>query len=270
MKLNKNIKIFINYFLGPLLFVWLSYSIWRQVIRQPNLEQSWHEIRRSFNSPLIWNLFFVVLLMIVNWAIEAQKWKLSVQKIQRLNFLTAFKAVLSGLSFSVTTPNRIGEYLGRVLYMEEGNRIKAVSLTIVCSMSQLIITLFMGLAGLVITDAEVIEANRIECVAIAVVERAVAIAIPGDVGVTVNVAAHDAPRLASEIDAVRTHARNVLGLGGMDDERLLAHYEPGSELQRPRGWLFGDEGESQIVIIGKGGRPLTTIGSPGNGNITVL
>jgi uncharacterized membrane protein YbhN (UPF0104 family) len=85
--------------------------------------------------------------MIINWGIEAFKWKISIQRIQQVSYFTAFKAILSGTSFSVTTPNRVGEYLGRVLYMNEGNRLKAISLTIAGSMSQLIITLFMGLLG---------------------------------------------------------------------------------------------------------------------------
>ncbi len=160
MKLNRNIKLFINYFLGPLLFVWLAYSIYNQVRHQPDLEESWLRIRASFNSPLIWNLFFAFLLMFANWGIEALKWKVSIQKIQHINYLTAFKAILSGVSFSVSTPNRIGEYLGRILYMEEGKRIKAVSLTIVGSMSQLIVTLAMGCIGFVILLPR-IEAGQI-------------------------------------------------------------------------------------------------------------
>jgi len=86
--------------------------------------------------------------MIINWSIEALKWRISIQKVQPISFLRSFKAVLSGVSFSVSTPNRIGEYLGRILYMEEGNRLRVISLTIVSSMSQLIITLLAGLIGL--------------------------------------------------------------------------------------------------------------------------
>ena len=149
-KQKKSIRVFINYFLGPLLFAWVSYSIYSQVQQQPGLEKSWQHIRRSFTSGMIWNLVAVVLLMLANWSIETVKWKLAVQKIQQVGFFTAFKAVLSGVSFSVTTPNRVGEYLGRVLYMDEGNRMKAISLTITGSISQLIVTLLMGFAGLIV------------------------------------------------------------------------------------------------------------------------
>ncbi|HEX7904016.1 MAG TPA: lysylphosphatidylglycerol synthase domain-containing protein [Chitinophagaceae bacterium] len=150
MKLHRNIKIFVNYFLGPSLFIWLSWSIYRQIQQQPNLEQAWRNIRDSFNSPMIWNLVLVILLMMINWSIEAIKWKIAVRSIQQVSFWKAFKAILSGVSFSVSTPNRVGEYLGRVLYMDEGNRLKTISITIVASISQLIITLLMGCIGLII------------------------------------------------------------------------------------------------------------------------
>lgn len=150
MKLHRNIKIFVNYFLGPSLFIWLSWSIYRQIQQQPNLEQAWRNIRDSFNSPMIWNLVLVILLMMINWSIEAIKWKIAVHSIQQVSFWKAFKAILSGVSFSVSTPNRVGEYLGRVLYMDEGNRLKTISITIVASISQLIVTLLMGCIGLII------------------------------------------------------------------------------------------------------------------------
>jgi hypothetical protein len=110
---------------------------------------------------MIWNLVAVVLLMFANWSIEPIKWKLAVQKIQRVGFFTAFKAVLSGVSFSVTTPNRVGEYLGRVLYMDEGNRMKAISLTITGSISQLIVTMLMGFAGLIILRSPIQNSGMI-------------------------------------------------------------------------------------------------------------
>ena len=150
MKLSRKTKIFINYFLGPVLFIWLSWSIYRQVQRQPDLETAWAGIKASFNTPLVWNLAGVMLLMIANWSIEAIKWKIAVKYVQDVSFFKAFRAVLSGVSFSVSMPNRIGEYFGRVLYMDEGNKLKTISITIVASISQLIITLMMGAIGLII------------------------------------------------------------------------------------------------------------------------
>lgn len=160
MKLNRNTKIFINYFLGPLLFCWLSWSIYRQIQQQPGLGLAWQQIRASLGGPMLLNMVAVILLMFVNWGIEALKWKISVKPVQEVNFFRALQAVLSGVSFAVSTPNRMGEYLGRVLYMKEGNRLKTISITIVSSISQLIITLLAGCIGLFLLRNE-IEARQL-------------------------------------------------------------------------------------------------------------
>ena len=161
MKLNKNIKIFINYFLGPLLFIWLSWSIYRQIRNQQGLEDAWISIKESLGSLKLLNVLAVFLLMFINWSIEAFKWKISIKKVQHVSFGKALQAVLSGVSFAVSTPNRMGEYLGRVLYMSDGNRLKTISVTIVGSISQLIITLIMGAVGILFLRQDLIDNNLI-------------------------------------------------------------------------------------------------------------
>ena len=145
---NKNIKIFLNYFFGPLLFLWLFYSIYTQLQQQPHLEQSWQHIKQSVTAHKIGVLVAVVLLMGANWSVEAVKWKISVAMIQVIPFSKALHAVLSGVSFSVSMPNRMGEYAGRVFYLPDGKRLKAIPASLVGSISQLLITLYSGLLGL--------------------------------------------------------------------------------------------------------------------------
>ena len=79
MRLNKNIKIFLNYFLGPLLFLWLSFSIYQQIRNQSHLEASWLHIKESFQSAKVIYLLLTVLLMFFNWGLEAAKWQLDLQ-----------------------------------------------------------------------------------------------------------------------------------------------------------------------------------------------
>jgi len=159
MKLNKNTKIFLNYVLGPLLFAWLSYSVFKQIKDQPHLEESWVSIKASFSDARVLTFILVFVLMFVNWSLEALKWKISVQSVQPVRFFRSLKAIFSGVSFSVTTPNRTGEYLGRVLYMDDGNRLKVISLTILCSLSQLIVTILFGVLGLLILQFDIDKLN---------------------------------------------------------------------------------------------------------------
>jgi hypothetical protein len=146
--LNKKLKIFLNYFLGPILFIWLTFSLYQHISKQPNLEQSWAEIKGSFYGSQAWKVVLVIILMALNWGMEALKWKVLVRHIQPISFFTAYKAVLAGQSFAMNTPNRIGEYLGRVIYIGEGNRLRAIVITFIGSISQLIVTVLLGCISL--------------------------------------------------------------------------------------------------------------------------
>jgi len=143
--LKPSLKILLNWFLGPLIFILLSWSLYRQIMQQPDLEQRWSQISAAWKHPASW---LVLALMLVNWGIEGRKWQVLIQHLEPSSWVRAFKAVLAGCSITMLTPNRIGEYGGRILYVAEENRIKAISLTIVGSISQLLVTLTMGCAGL--------------------------------------------------------------------------------------------------------------------------
>ncbi len=90
------------------------------------------------------------LLMPINWGFEAKKWQLLLKPLQYISLFTAFKSVLAGCSITMLTPNRIGEYGGRILYVDEDKRLDAIPLTILGSISQLFITLIMGITGIIL------------------------------------------------------------------------------------------------------------------------
>jgi hypothetical protein len=133
--------------IGPLVFCLLAFSIYSQLFRQPNWRESFSQVWQAMTNGNR-QLIFALALMLVNWAIEARKWQVVIRKIQPISFFQSWKAVHSGLTLAFFTPNRMGEYVGRVLYIQEGKRIQAVSLTIVCSMAQLLVTWLAGIAGI--------------------------------------------------------------------------------------------------------------------------
>ncbi len=135
--------------LGPILFIVLSVSIYYKIQSQPDLQQKTTLIKNAFSSNNLPLIIILVLLMFCNWGIESRKWQLLMRPIQQVSFLKSFRAVLSGLSFSLFIPNGIGEYFGRIVYMDEGKRLKSISLTIAGSMSQVIITALAGIISLI-------------------------------------------------------------------------------------------------------------------------
>ncbi len=55
--------------------------------------------------------------------IEAIKWQIALRPVQSISFTRAFKAILAGTCIASFTPNRVGEYLGRMLFVDPGNKI---------------------------------------------------------------------------------------------------------------------------------------------------
>ncbi|MCU0380479.1 MAG: flippase-like domain-containing protein [Chitinophagaceae bacterium] len=160
--MNKSIKIFLKWFLGPLLFLWLSWSVYRQVSNQPDLETHLRQIGESVTGDSFPLLMLVLALMPLNWGLEARKWQVLLLRLHRISYGHAFKAILSGVAFSLNTPNRIGEYGGRVLYIPDGKRGQAISLTIAGSFSQLLVTLFMGAFGLIYMEDRLLSVTGVK------------------------------------------------------------------------------------------------------------
>jgi hypothetical protein len=146
--IKKRYKILLNYIIGPLLFIILAFVIYEKLKSHANRQQMAQLVQQAFSEKNRGYLIGLVALMMLNWTIEAAKWRILVSKVQKVSLFTAVKAVLSGLSFSMFVPNGIGEYVGRIFYMQEGNRLRSISVTIVGSISQILVTIVMGFAGL--------------------------------------------------------------------------------------------------------------------------
>src|SRR5262249_5394685 len=69
--------------------------------------------------------------------------------------------------------------------------------------------------ALMIADAQVIERRGVHGIPVTVVERAIAVAVPGKIGMAAEIAADDAKGAAARFHAMIAHARHVLRLAGM-------------------------------------------------------
>ncbi len=118
----------------------LIYKIW-------NFD-NYEEIRTEFVSltfqHLCW-LLFVLLLLPLNWSLEAFKWQYLCRSFEKFSFNTAIKSVLAGLTPGFLSPNRIGEIIGRPLFLKQENRVSGALMTLVSSFSQTITIVSCGI-----------------------------------------------------------------------------------------------------------------------------
>jgi uncharacterized membrane protein YbhN (UPF0104 family) len=136
----KNISLFLKLAIVVLAFGF----IYKQVFYRHDREMLAQSLRAAFATPSYALLALSILLMFCNWFIEAWKWKLLVQRSETISFFRSVKAVLSGVTIGAFTPNRFGEFAGRIFYLERTDRIDGILMTFVGSAAQLLVTIVTG------------------------------------------------------------------------------------------------------------------------------
>jgi hypothetical protein len=164
-----------NYLIRALIVAVTYGFIYRQVFVNRKLDDIGQSIGDMLSGKPAWLMLLLMLtMMAVNWGAETAKWRLLITRIERVSFFRAYKAVLTGASVSLFTPNRTGEFLGRVFILEKANHIEGILVTIVGSFAQVVITLCLGLfaflayAGLYISVSPGFQAYLVASLVIAV------------------------------------------------------------------------------------------------------
>ena len=91
-------------------------------------------------------LFAAVLLMPVNIFLESTKWRLFVNEFQKdFEIGDALKSMLCGSFFGFISPNRVGEFLGRLKRIDKGSRSRALTAGYCGGLAQFIVTFSFGI-----------------------------------------------------------------------------------------------------------------------------
>lgn len=106
-------------------------------------------------------LLCCLVLIPFNWLLESLKWKQVLSKIQVLSVWQAIKSVLIGLTSGFFTPNRVGEPVGRSMFLADGNKTKGVICSLICTLAQSFATLFFVCIAIVLACNFVVELGQI-------------------------------------------------------------------------------------------------------------
>ena len=144
-KLNKTSNILIRIAIVVVVYGYIYYQVFHK-----------HDIHVTLrlldgmmeNNKFLPYFIIAAVLMLANLFIEAKKWQFLISLKERVSTFTSFKAVFTGLSVSVFTPNRVGEFLGRIFFLNKTQPIEGIFMTVVGSISQLLVTIVVGSLGL--------------------------------------------------------------------------------------------------------------------------
>jgi hypothetical protein len=148
-----------NWLIKLLVLALVAWAIYRQVIAKEHLDMLWGSFVAQWAEGRWHWMVLACVLMPVNWGIEALKLRKLTHQFMRLPFLRAFESVLAGVTVSIFTPNRVGEYGGRILFVESKYNWRVVVATLVGSLSQLLALLTTGLLGFLYFAWRFLELN---------------------------------------------------------------------------------------------------------------
>jgi hypothetical protein len=106
------------------------------------------EYNWQFTYQNICMLAIALVLMGANWWLEVVKWKILANKLEPTSSSDALKGVLAGVTLNIITPNQLGEFIGKLLYLKSTPKLKGALSAIIGNTAQVIMTLLFGLMGL--------------------------------------------------------------------------------------------------------------------------
>lgn len=138
---NKNI---LSILIKAAIVVFAFWFIYHKLVANKNLENFATLLKDIPQVEIFGIIGFVVLLMFLNWFLEAAKWKRLMSHIERISFYRAIESVFCGLTLAIFTPNRLGEYGGRVFFLSPKRRIVGIVAMTVGNIGQLVLTNVFG------------------------------------------------------------------------------------------------------------------------------
>ncbi|MBB6131562.1 lysylphosphatidylglycerol synthase domain-containing protein [Mucilaginibacter lappiensis] len=130
--------------------VMAGWYIYHQFYKKNNDLKQFQALTAQINSTHVFIVMgIVVLLMVVNWVLEAFKWQYLAQRLVNISIWESVEAVFCGLTWAISTPNRVGEYGGRVLFLPNRKRIHGVFAMAVGAFGQIIMTNLLGLIAII-------------------------------------------------------------------------------------------------------------------------
>ncbi len=127
-----------------------AYFIYQKLTNHSSLQFTDFVEQLSNNHVItFWSILLLLFATVVNWVFEILKWRTLTRHVKLLTFQESAAQTLGGLTTSLFTPNRIGEYGAKALFFSKTERIQILSLNFIGNMGQLVVTLIFGIIGII-------------------------------------------------------------------------------------------------------------------------
>jgi len=126
----------------------LIFTVYRQLFVKHDFEGLKNEFLNQFSTSNFAYLLIVFLLMFLNWFLEIIRWRNLVNIFHPLRFKKATAAIMMGVTMGMISPQRIGEYAGRLLVVPSDKNWLSVKANFYTSLSLNFVILLCGILAL--------------------------------------------------------------------------------------------------------------------------
>jgi hypothetical protein len=148
-KLTSKHKKILSYILKTAIVVFAFWFIYRKLVHNKNIAEFKALLKEIPREEVALVMGVIFTLMLLNWGLEAVKWRRLVSRIEVISLWKSIESVFCGLTWAVFTPNRLGEYGGRVLFLMPKRRIMGVVAMAVGNIGQMVLTNIFGAIALI-------------------------------------------------------------------------------------------------------------------------
>ena len=142
--MDRKRKKFLSIFFKAAILILAFGFIYQKLSDNQNIA-NFRSLSNSLSVQSVWLILSaIVFLMFLNWFLESLKWHYLVRRIEKISIWKAVESVFCGLTWAVFTPNRIGEYGGRIFFLSPRKRIMGAIAMGVGAIGQMVLTNVLG------------------------------------------------------------------------------------------------------------------------------
>ena len=142
--MKKPSKKIIAYLIKAAVLLLAGYFIYTKLSNDHDLHQFETLLTHISRTRAVVTMSIVFLMMLLNWVLEAAKWQYLTRVLAPMSLWKCIEAVFCGLTWAFSTPNRLGEYGGRVMFLPPRKRVMGVFAMAVGSFGQNVVTNVVG------------------------------------------------------------------------------------------------------------------------------
>ena len=136
--MNRNIFLALK----VLLFLLMSWFIINQLFLKNDFKTQLTFCLQHLRGDRFYLFVLALLLMPVNWGLETLKWKMLLKT--QVPFIRLLQSVIAGITVGFVTPGRTGEFIGRVMFLNDDNKSRIFYLSSIGGLAQTAASLIIG------------------------------------------------------------------------------------------------------------------------------